>query len=416
MSNTTLTADVVAKAALAVLDNELGVLGTFYRDVEDEFANSVNGYKVGSSVRIRRPADFTVRSGETMQVQDVIEGRLTFSVDQVKGVDFNFTGTDLTLSVAQLTDRVIKPAMVRLTNEIAKDCLEEFYKGVYNWVGTPGELINSFSDFTKIPERLDLMAVPDDMRACALHPSDHWAMAGSQTALFVNSIAQPAYRSGSLGQVAGMELYRTAIMPTHTAGTRDNTTPITAAGSGDQSVSYDTVKNTWAQDLVCTGFDNGATIARGDVFTIADLYMVNPVTKQRTAVLQEFVVNEAETADGSGNATLNISPPIITSGPHQTVELSTGTFASNALTFKGTASTGYVQNLGYHKNAFALAMVPMELPAGAVNPARRSLNGISVRVIPVYNGINNTSAWRLDVLYGRKVIDPRLAVRASGSA
>ena len=262
------------------------------------------------------------------------------------------------------------------------------------------------------------MAIPEEDRSAVLTPADHWAMAGSQTALFVNSIAQPAYRSGSLGEVAGLGLYRTAIMPTHTAGTRDNTTPITAAASGDQAVSYDTAKNTWTQSLVVTGFDNGATITRGDVFTIADLYMVNPVTKQRTTILQQFVVNADVTADGSGNATLDISPPIITSGPHQTVELSTGTFASNALVFMGTASTGYRQNLAYHKNALGLAFVPMELPAGAVNPARQSSNktGISVRVIPVYDGTNNTSAWRLDVLYGRKVIDPRLAVRASGTA
>ena len=130
MSNTTLTADIVAKASLAVLDNELGVLDTFYRDVEDEFATSVNGYKSGASVRIRRPADFTIRSGEVMQVQDVIEGRLAFTVDQVKGVDFQFTGTDMTLSVTKLQERVIKPAMIRLVNDIAKDCLQEYYRGI----------------------------------------------------------------------------------------------------------------------------------------------------------------------------------------------------------------------------------------------------------------------------------------------
>ena len=55
MANTTLTADIVAKAALAVLDNNLDIIDTFHRDVEDEFANSVNGYKVGSTIRIVAP-------------------------------------------------------------------------------------------------------------------------------------------------------------------------------------------------------------------------------------------------------------------------------------------------------------------------------------------------------------------------
>ena len=82
----------------------------------------------------------------------------------------------------------------------------------------------------------------------------------------------------------------------------------------------------------------------------------------------------------------------------------------------GTASTAYRQNLFFHKNAMALAIVPMEIPQGANNVSRRTRNGISVRVIPVYDGVNDKSKWRLDMLYGRKLIDPRLAVRVTATA
>ena len=47
--------------------------------------------------------------------------------------------------------------------------------------------------------------------------------------------------------------------------------------------------------------------------------------------------------------------------------------------------------------------------------SRQSYKGTNVRVIPVYDGINDVSAWRLDVLYGVKTIDPRKAHRLSGS-
>ena len=87
MANTTLTASVVAKAALAILDNELGWLKKLYRAHESEFSNRVNGYKIGDTVSIRRPADFTVRSGATMDLQDVIEGKTTLTIDQQIGVD-----------------------------------------------------------------------------------------------------------------------------------------------------------------------------------------------------------------------------------------------------------------------------------------------------------------------------------------
>ena len=110
---------------------------------------------------------------------------------------------------------------------------------------------------------------------------------------------------------------------------------------------------------------------------------------------------------------MTISPPIITSGPHQTVD---AVAANNAtITLVGTASTNYRQNLMFHKNAFTLAVVPMEMPQAAFNGSRASANGLSVRVIPIYDGTNDISKWRLDVLYGRKLIDPRLATRLSAA-
>src|SRR3989304_5703783 len=134
MASTTLTADVVANEALMILDNELGWLKTIHRAHEDEFKNEVNGYKKGATIRIRRPADFTVRTGAVMDLQDVIEGRLTMTVDQQIGVDFGFTSADLTLSISDISERIIKPAMTNIINYLAADVLDTFYKGVYNWV------------------------------------------------------------------------------------------------------------------------------------------------------------------------------------------------------------------------------------------------------------------------------------------
>jgi hypothetical protein len=120
------------------------------------------------------------------------------------------------------------------------------------------------------------------------------------------------------------------------------------------------------------------------------------------------------TTTAGGAVTLTIQPPIIISGPHQTVNAAAADGA--AITNIGTASTGYVQNMLFHKNAMALAFVPMVLPAGAVNPVRKSTKGMSVRFIPVYDGVNDNGKFRMDVLYGRKVIDGRLGLRLSGTA
>jgi hypothetical protein len=132
--------------------------------------------------------------------------------------------------------------------------------------------------------------------------------------------------------------------------------------------------------------------------------------------LQQFVVRADVTADATttNTTTLVISPPIITSGAQQTVSAAAADDAT--ITFVGaTASQNYAQNLVFHKNAFSLVMVPLVAPPGAADVGRRSYKGYSVRIIPVYDGINDHSMWRADVLYAVKTVDARLATRLSGT-
>lgn len=413
MSNTTLTADVVAKLALPILENELGIVNTLYRAHEEEFANEVNGYKKGGSVRIRRPADFVLRTGQTVSTQDVVEGYTTLTVDQQVGVDFQFTTSDLTLKETDLAERVIRPAMSIVANGMAKDVFSQFYQGIPNWVGTAGQTINSFSDFAVPAQRMDELAIPQMDRNAGLTPGDYWGLVGSQTALLNNTLVGKAWQDGSLGKVGGIETMMSQVLPVHTNGTAATTNAVVSGNS--QEVTYDTVKNTDSQTLVTKGWTSSGTIKAGTVFTIANVYAVNPKTKATLSFLKQFVVQSDVTANATTTSTtgLTISPMIVT-GPYQNCTYS-GNLDTQAIVMVGATSTSYPQNLFYHKNAMALAVVPMEMPQGAIGGSRRSYKGLSVRVQPYYDGVNDISKWRLDLLYGRKLIDPRLAVRASGT-
>src|SRR5690606_3133364 len=149
----------------------------------------------------------------------------------------------------------------------------------------------------------------------------------------------------------------------------------------------------------------------GDVFTIDGVYDVNPVTKAPLGYLKMFTVLESVTATGS-ETDLVISPAMIWNGAFKNVDVQGVTDLNNQpVTFIGDASKNYRQNMTFHKNAFALISVPLVRPPGATDVGRETYKGTSVRVIPVYDGINDHSAWRLDILYGTGAIDPRLAVR-----
>lgn len=413
MANTVLTPDIIAKEAVTILENNCVFGRNFYRGYEEEF-DSVNGYKVGDTVRIRRPTDFTVRDGATASVQDVVEGNTTIVVDKQKGVDFQFTSSDLTLKIGDLSERVIRPAMVQLGNQIDRDCAALFNK-VWNWVGTPTDPltspVNSFSDFAKATERLDLQAVPTDTRSAIMSPSDTWGLIGAQTALFMQDIAKEAYRGGELGQIAGVDTYSSQNINTLTTGTR------TATGlvNGVQSTTWALTRTSGTMTLLTDGWGTTTTLSDGEVFTIAGVFAVNPVTKATLSYLAQFVVVGAVTSAGAGGgtATLTISPPIITTGAFMTVSAAP---ADNAtITIMGTASTVYPQNLVFNRNAFSLVVVPMIKPSGAVDVSRQSYKGYSTRIIPFYTGSNDITAWRLDILYGVRAIDPRRATRLSGT-
>ena len=416
MSNTTLTADIIAAEAVRILENNCVMGGLVHRGYEEEFTSKVNGYTRGEVVSIRRPADFTVRDGAVATAQDVVEGKTTFTVDKQKGIDFKFTSQDLTLQIGDLAERVMKPALIQLANQIDRDIMA-LYKYVPRHVTLPSGGIDSFADFALAPALMDKCSIPMDDRYAVLSPADTWAMLGSQTALYMQDVAKSAYRQAKLGTIGNIDTYMSQNVPTHTTGSR-------AAASDVVSASF--TGDTWAatkdtnQSTISVGTLSGATVTlkAGDVFTIADVYDVNPVTKAALSHLKQFVVVNDETASGSAITSLEISPAIIPSGAHATVAFASGTTDINtkAITMRGAASTAFTENLFFHKNAFGLVMVPMVSPPGAVDVGRRTYNGYSVRVIPYFDGTNDVSNWRLDVLYGVKAIDPRLAVRASLAA
>lgn len=388
------------------LDNNLVAAKLVHRGHESDFGNAMNGYEAGDAISIRRPADFTVRDGATAANQDVVEGKVSLTVDKQKGIDFGFTSKELTLEIKELSERVIKPAMIQLANQVDRDVLN-LYKQVPNWVGATGQTINSFADFAKAPERLDEFAVPMEGRAAILSPADHWALLGSQTALYMQDVAKGAYRNGSLGMIGGVDTYMSQNVPVHTTGS-DVTTVTVNQAITSATTTYASVKDTMEQSITIAGGNLNA----GDVITIADVNAVNPVTKADLGFAKQFTV-----VSYSSN-TLVVSPALIWDGPFQNVQVAAGTTDLNtkAITAIGAAGATNRANLVFHRNAFALAMVPMVAPPGAPQVSRQSYKGTSVRLIPTYDGTNDRSNFRLDVLYGVKAIDPRLATRLSGSS
>ena len=106
---TLLTSTIVTRKALEIMHNKLNFIGSINRQYDKSFA--VEGAKIGSTLLIRLPNQYTVRTGQTASIQATNETSETLTIATQKGVDVNFTSADLTLSLDDFSERILEPAM-----------------------------------------------------------------------------------------------------------------------------------------------------------------------------------------------------------------------------------------------------------------------------------------------------------------
>lgn len=394
MANSLLTPTAVTREALRILHQKLNFVGTIVREYDDSFAKS--GAKIGDSLKIRLPNQYTVRSGATLSTQDTTESSVTLQVATQKGVDLNFTSVDLTLSLDDFSKRILQPAMSVLAANIESDAMS-MYKDVYNEVANTGAAATFAKLLSGRKMLVDNLAPLSD-RVANLNTQDNIDLVDALKGLFHDSSAiKEQYREGMMGRTAGFDFYENTMWPSHTVGTKAGT-PLT--NGADQSGSS-VITDGWTAST--------AALKKGDVFTIAGVFRVHPETKVSTGVLQQFVATADGTADGTGNLTISISPSIVASGATQNVSNAAGD--GKAITVVGTASTAHGISMLYQKEAFAFATADLVMPKGVDFSAREVLDGLSMRIVRAYDINNDKFPCRLDILYGYKTIRAQLAAR-----
>lgn len=395
MPTSILTPTAVTREALRILHQKLNFVGRVKRDYDDSFAKT--GAKIGDSLKIRLPNEYTVRTGATLSAQDTSEISTTLQVATQKGVDLNFTSVDLTLSLDDFSKRILDPAMAVLAANIEADALN-MMKDVYNNVNNIGSAI-TFKRLMESRKVLnDNLAPMDNDRTVLLNTNDNVDLVDALKGLFQDSTAiKEQYREGAMGRTGGFDFYENTLIGNQTTGTSAASTGYTVNGA---------VTANGSTTVVLAGTPT-TTFNKGDIITFAGCNRVHPESKVDTGALQQFVV----TADYAGGAgTINISPAIYTTGGRQNV-VAAGIANGVAVTKVGGASQIYKPSMAFHKDAFAFATADLVMPGGVDFASRQVQDGISMRIVRQYDINNDKFPCRLDVLYGYKTIRPQLACR-----
>ena len=402
MANSLLTIDMITRKSLEILENNLVISRNVNKEYDDSFA--VEGAKIGSTLRIRLPDRALVTDGAALQVQDDNEQFTTLTVSSQKHIGINFTSAELTMQLDDFAERVLKPRISQLASSVDAD-VANAYKSIFNTVGTPGTTPATALVLLQAQQKLNESAAPMAPRYATVNPAANAGLVNGLSGFFnpTNTISRQ-FKTGMMGEgVFGFEeMNMSQSIVNHTTGSRAGTILVneTVSAQGQATITLD-------------GLTSTTTVTAGDVFTIAGVYAVNPQTRLSTGSLQQFVVTAAQTASGGDMVNMAISPPMYTAA---NALATIDAFPANnaAVTFVGTASTVYPQNLVYHKNAITLATADLLLPQGVDMASRQVHNGISMRIVRQYDINNDRMPCRVDVLYGFNTIRPPMACRIWG--
>lgn len=407
MANTFLTPSVFAQEGLMQLENELVLGNKVHTDYSKEYA------MVGDTVSIRRPTAYQGQDDNldvSSYSEDIVQGKTTLSMDKTVSIKVDIGALDATLSFDRVQEDVIRPVVIKMRDRIETE-LAGLYSDLYYFAGTPGTVPSTFKELAAAGAVMTDAGIPNADRF-AIHGTDASVeLADGLKGVYVQDKAKTAFEDAMIGRYANFQNFESVHAPTHTAGVATGTPLVNGAA---QNVTYAAAKDSWSQTLATDGWTNSTTgiLKAGDVFTIAGVNAVNPVSGEDTGRLQTFVVKaDADSGASTGPASLTVSPPIITSGAYKTVSAAPADNA--AITVKtGTAGAANKQSLLLHPKAFALVTRPLKIASAAgVKTSTKSGNKVTISCTEWVDGNTLQHNMRFDMLFGVKCLDQRLGMR-----
>jgi hypothetical protein len=408
VANTLLTINLITREAVRLWKNANAFVQHVDMQYDDSFAKT--GAKIGQSLRIRLPNDFTVRTGPAAQVQDTAEQSTTLVLATQKGVDVSFNTVDRTMSLDDFSRRVLAPMVNNLAGAVAADVMSGVDSGGTNGAGICNYVQNSDGNGNLISPvaqtwlqagaYLKQNSAPMDSWKFILDPITESRTVASLSGLFNPQVKiSEQYESGMMAKnTLGGDWYMDQTVLQHTGGTYNGLGTVSGANQTGLSITIN------------TNVGSGTTLI-GDIVTFAGVHMVNRITKQASSQLRQFVVTSAVT--WGTTTTIGIYPALIpavggNAVQYQTVDVSPANSAS--IVQVNPASTAYRKNFLFAPEAVTMATADLVMPTkGVEEAAREEFDGIAMRMLTAYVPGTDQLITRLDVLYGYLWVRPEWA-------
>lgn len=396
MANQLLTINMITREAVRLFKNSNQFIQEIDTQYDDQFA--IDGAKIGTSLRIRLPNDYLVRTGPAASVQDTPEQSITLVLATQKGVDVSFSSVERTMQLDDYSDRVLQPMLNNLAGEVAKDIMMGSEGGVCNFVSN----VDNLGNITRPTSEtfLTANAALSDNSASLMSRklvNDPWTEA--RTVSLLSGLFNPSqeisqqYRSGKMKNALGFDWFMDQTVIKHTSGTFTAGTVNGADQTGN---------------VIVTNAITGS-LRVGDIITFQGVNAVNRVTKEDTGTLRQFVV----TANAASGATqISIYPAIVPPVGGSKVQFQTVTASpanGAAISMATKAGEVYRKSIAFTREAVTMATADLIMPKKVEEVARSQYDGISMRMLTAFIPGTDQMLTRLDVLYGYLYVRPEWA-------
>jgi len=359
-TNSILTPTMITRKALDVLHQKLNFVGNVNRQYDDRFAES--GAKIGTSLNIRMPSKYTVKTGASIDHQEHIERSTPLVVSSQYHVDVSFTSVELTMELDDFSERIIDPAMAQLAAKIEGDAFAVAYKSISNYTNATTDSLLTYKYFQKGGANITNALGPLSQRAAHLSPDSQVEFNDAVKGLFQSQEnIRRQYREGLMGRTGGFDVYENTLVPSHTTGSLAGS-PLTDGATLGTSATT----NVWVSQttLSVNGATSTTTLNAGDIITIDGVYDCHPETKTTRGKLKTFAVQTAVTLTTAATSyAVTVSPGLIygSGNAYQNCALSGTTNTDNhTVTLIGAVSSGFGQDIQCHKDAFVFATADLE--------------------------------------------------------
>jgi len=417
MANSYRNIRMILNAVIAEIKNQSVMIPNVDRqlDKEGEFRRK------GDTIYVRRPNKYEAQDGPDMtgKITEIQEAEAPVTLDVHKSIAFNLTQKELALNITDpaLREQHIMPAANSLTQAIESEIARKYYQ-VANFFGTPGTTPGSTPGVRGSREVGEAMIKMKNESVEMMDingfydPNATLFIGDSLTTVFNEAIVKRGVEKAAFLRAANVTGLESNSIANHTVGNYTGSTPLVNGAA--QDVTYESSKDTISQTIITDGWTASITgvLNRGDVIQFDGVNALQARTYEDLGRLRDFTVLDVVDSDGAGNATITISPAIVTTGDYRNVSAAP---ADNApiTVVSGAPNSVHPQNMIWQRRACTLATARLQAPDATVSNSV-TMDGITLTFAGGGDILKYETVRRLDILFGVKFQLPEWAVRHTG--